>query len=47
MERDHAELDTLSALNPTLAGNAPRQCNPHPTRSLAWAAGYRRASFAS
>jgi hypothetical protein len=33
-----AEIDTLSALNPTLAGNTPRQCNPHPTSSLAWAA---------
>ena len=32
------EIDTLRALNPTLAGNTPRQRNLHPLSSLAWAA---------
>jgi Transposase DDE domain len=33
-----SEIDTLGALNPTLAGSTPRQRNPHPPSSLAWAA---------
>lgn len=32
------QIDTLRALNPTLAGNTPRQRNPHLLSSLAWAA---------
>jgi len=32
------EIDTLDALNTTLEGKTARQKNPHPTRSLAWAA---------
>jgi len=33
-----AEIDTLAALCPTLEGSTERQRNPHPPRSLAWAA---------
>jgi len=33
-----AELETLDALGPTLEGKTQRQQNPHPARSLAWAA---------
>ena len=33
-----AEIDTLAALSPTLEGSTERQRNPHPPRSLAWAA---------
>jgi hypothetical protein len=32
------EIDTLAALRPTLEGRTERQQNPHPPRSLAWAA---------
>lgn len=32
------EIDALEALGPTLEGNTALQKNPHPTRSLAWAA---------
>ena len=32
------ELQTLAALGPTLEGKTPRQQNPHPASSLAWAA---------
>jgi hypothetical protein len=32
------ELETIAALNPTLEGKTERQKNPHPVRSLAWAA---------
>ena len=32
------EIDTLAALGSTLEGNTERQRNPHPPRSLAWAA---------
>jgi hypothetical protein len=32
------EIDTLAALGPTLEGKTDRQRNPHPPRSLAWAA---------
>lgn len=33
-----AEIDTIAVLSPTLEGNTDRQRNPHPPRSLAWAA---------
>jgi hypothetical protein len=33
-----AEIDTLQALAPTLEGKTALQKNPHPTKSLAWAA---------
>jgi hypothetical protein len=33
------EIDTTEALTPTLEGNTERQKNPHPTGSLARAAG--------
>ena len=32
------EIETLAALSPTLEGATERQRNPHPPRSLAWAA---------
>lgn len=32
------EIDVLEALTPTLEGKTARQKNPHPSRSLAWAA---------
>jgi hypothetical protein len=32
------EIETLAALRPTLEGRTERQQNPHPPRSLAWAA---------
>lgn len=33
-----AEIETLAVLSPTLEGATQRQRNPHPPRSLAWAA---------
>ena len=33
-----AEIVTITALNPTLEGKTVKQRNPHPPRSLAWAA---------
>ena len=32
------EIETIEALNPAFEGKTARQQNPHPPRSLAWAA---------